>query len=276
MIFLAKDLWAAATCSHEEIELGDAEFKVQTSFYQSRSPNGKTVLIMPPTGGNNALDRAYARGLCSAGFDVYILNRWTGDDEYNLELGIHERLYERTQKAIGFVLAEIPDNRPVGILGTSVGAIFTATAMGVHDRLKAAFVITGGAPIASVIVNSDQLAMKDAKLKRFEEFGFKNEQEYLTALAPMILLDPFKLPRKFEGKKLGMVISEEDTTVPGEYQLSLEKLWNPQTVYRFRNDHFLTILKTWIWHRGDIVRFFQSSLGSGVEGFSNPPPAGSN
>lgn len=242
------------------LELGAGDFRVQVSYYRSAAPGKRTILIMPPTGGNNVLDRSYARTFRSSGFDVYILNRWTGDDEYDLELGIHERLYERTQKAISLVLAEIPEGEPVGILGTSVGAIFTATAMGVHDRLKAAFLITGGAPIASVIVGSDQMAMTDAKMKRFKEFGFTSDREYLEALDPEIHLDPFKLPRKFAGKELGMIISEKDTTVPGEFQMKLKELWQPRTVYRFHDNHFVTILKSWFWHRKNIVKFFKKGL----------------
>jgi hypothetical protein len=92
--------------------------EVNVSTYKAKKTALGSILILPPTGGSNVIDRLYAKTLRSAGFDVYILKHWTGDDEYSLELEIHQRLYEKAQKAIGKVLSDI-ETPFIGILGTS-------------------------------------------------------------------------------------------------------------------------------------------------------------
>lgn len=257
--FLVKDIVGSVACQSQEQVLHDGDFSVRVTTYFRGTGRGDAILIMPPTGGENSIDRSYGRHFCAAGFDVYILKGWTGDDEYNLDFGIHQRLYERSQRAVSRVLKEVPEGNFVGVLGTSLGAVYTAIAMGIQERLKAAFVIVGGAPISSLIAFSDQQAMLDAKQKRITTFGAMTDVEYAAKLSSAIKWEPLRLPRLFEGKKLGMVIAENDTTVPGPYQKNLEKFWNPETVFRFEDNHFWSIVKTWLLHRGEVVRFFTES-----------------
>ena len=83
-----------------EMKIGSAEFQVDVTYYQALAPAKKSIIIMPPTGGTNYVDRSYAETFQKKGFDVYILNHWTGDDEVNIDLAIHQRFYTRSQKAI--------------------------------------------------------------------------------------------------------------------------------------------------------------------------------
>ncbi len=254
--FVRKSVWPA--CAEEQMTFGGTDFHVQVLRLRSATEAKKTVLILPPTGGTNILDRSYARLLCAQGVDVYVLGRWTGDDEKNIDLGVHQRFYARSQRAIQAVLARV-DTPFIGLLGTSVGAIFSAIAASGEEKVDAVFVITGGAPIASVIVQSDQGVMVEAKKKRFAIHGFRSDEEYYQALDKEIHLDPLKLPQGFKTKDLGMVVSSGDTKVPAAAQQALQSLWQPRTVYAFSDNHLGTILKAWFWHRGDIVRFFLES-----------------
>lgn len=247
-------------CHAKSREIGSGEFKVQVSEYESSGERG-TLLILPPTGGSNILDRSYASLFCENGFRVFILEHWTGDDEHSYELEIHQRFYARSSKAIGLVVAEIKDGF-IGIFGTSVGALHTAVATGLEERIRAAFVVVGGSPIAEVIATSDQGAMVDAKKKRFEKYGFKNETEYEEALDRVLPLEPQKPVMNYKGKIFGMVVSTRDTTVPTKTQRTLQALWNPEVLFEFSNDHFFSILKTWFWLRDDIVEFFKKASAS--------------
>ena len=145
-----------------EVKYGSAEFQVRVAKYSGTEPSSKSLLILPPTGGENYIDRSYAKDFSSLGYDVYILQSWTGVDELSIDLEIHQRLYGRGQKAIELVLNQI--NSPyIGLLGTSVGALHGAIAASKQDKLDSVFIITGGAPIAEVIILSDQKAMQDLK-----------------------------------------------------------------------------------------------------------------
>ena len=75
------------------VSYGDSEFKVDVAKYASTTPSQKSLLILPPTGGENFVDRSYARQFTRAGYDVYIVREWTGMLEKSTDLEIHQRLY---------------------------------------------------------------------------------------------------------------------------------------------------------------------------------------
>ena len=250
------------SCSIQDVSLTDSAngipFFVQLTFYSNSVPSQKSILILPPTGGVTVLDRSYARNFCEAGFDVYLLQHWTDDAEKSDDLQFHQRFYSRVQRALDITLRQVKSVF-IGLLGTSVGGIQAAQAASLQDRLNAVFVIAAGAPIPLITVDSDQKAMQDLKDRRFVQFHFHNREEYLKALDPEIPMDPFKLPPKFKNKDLGMVIAEEDTTVPTAQQKSLQELWKPRTVITFSNGHVGAIVKTWLFKRKEILEFFQQS-----------------
>lgn len=253
---LAGDGLRIIACKMEQIEL--PANRVEIGFYRSVQPGQKSVLIIPPTGGENILDRSYASNLCETGFDVYLLKHWNNDADQNVDLGIHQRAYDSVQKAIAETIQQIRSPF-IGILGTSVGAIHAASAMSIHPRLDAGFVIVGGAPVANVIAMTDQKDLADARKIRYKMFSFKSDADYISALDKEIQTDPFKLPRGFRGKTLGMVISSQDTMVAYEFQVRLKDLWQPETLIELKNGHFFAILKTWVFYKLDIVQFFRDA-----------------
>lgn len=240
-----------------EVKTSTSDFQVSSLSYKTLSPDSPAILIVPPTGGTNFMDRSYARSFCENGFDAYILDRWTDDNESNFDLEIHQRFYGRAQKAFDLLIEKIT-NSDIGIMGTSVGALHAAIGIGRISKLKAAFVITGGVTIPEVVVHSDQKAMMTAKTKRFKMYNFKSDQDYLVALSKALNLDPMKLPNP-TGKKLGMVIATEDTTVPTENQIKLKDFWHPEVFYEIHNNHVPAIVKTWLFYKPDVIRFFQSA-----------------
>ncbi len=246
-------------CTPTELRLQNSEnFWVNISRYGPASQ--KNILIIPPTGGTNFLDRSYAKNFCIAGYQVFVLKNWDLQTETgNFDLALHQRFYERSEKAIDLTLNEIKTGS-IGLLGTSVGALHSAVAASTKDRINAVFIITGGAPLSSIIVNSDQDAMVNLGVKRKQAFGFKNKNDYLSALAPQIKLEPMKLGDGFKKKKLGMVVALEDTTVPSEAQKALQNYWKPTFVIELANGHFWAIINTWLYHSDEILEFFESSL----------------
>lgn len=245
-------------CFLQNQKLVDGDFWVEVAHYGSHAK--KTMLIMPPTGGENLLDRKYARMFCEAGYEVYILKEWTNKHEQDDDLELHQRLYERSQKAISLVLKEVKDTSQIGMLGTSVGALFSAVAASFQPRLNAVFVIVGGAPIASIIVNSDQQAMVDLAERRKQRYGFTTKEHYQSALAAKFKLEPMNLGPGFKNKKLGALIALEDTTVPTAAQKELVSYWQPQTVIERNNGHFWAIANAWLFDSDSIFKFFEASL----------------
>lgn len=250
---------APSECNPEILILGNSDFRAEVMVYPAALRHQKSLILFPPTGGANFLDRSYAGAFCRAGYDVWLLKSWTGDQEFSLDLGIHQRLYERAQRAVALSLEKIQGHF-VGILGTSVGGIHAAISMAFHDRLDAAFVITAGVPIADVIATTDQEVLADVRRQRRELFKFQSNEEYSRALQEHILYEPTKLPRRFEGKALGMLIATRDTTVPVKYQNVLREFWRPQTVYEISNNHFFGIIRSWLFFKGEIIDFFDQAV----------------
>lgn len=246
----------AKDCFFEQKKFTLDDFFVEARFYP-RAGSEKSIVILPPTGGTNLIDRSYARLLCAEGFNVYILDKYTGYHEYSLDLDIHRRYYGRTQRAVDLILKEIPEKNSVGILGTSVGALHAAIAVGRIDRIRSALIITGAADITATIVDSDQRVMKDARKKRNKMFGFRTRDDYYNELKKHIELDPLFYKDKFPGKKISMVIANQDTTVPFANQILLKEIARPYRVLELDNDHYWGILKTWIFHRDFVIKSFQ-------------------
>jgi hypothetical protein len=242
--------------SFNEIKFKDQDFEVQVLSYRPEKPKS-FILIVPPSGGTNYIDRSYASGLRQRGHHVYVLSRWTGDDEYNLDLEIHKRFYARSFRAIGLVLSQIPKNAKVGILGTSVGGLHASIAASRYPEISSAMIITAGAHISSIIAHSDQEAMISAWLKRKKLYGFKDRFEYEEALNKVIELEALDRAQIKTQKKFGLVISSTDTTVPTINQERLKSLWKPEKVMYKNKDHFWTIVLTWLFDADFIYDFFE-------------------
>lgn len=245
-------------CHEVGYKLVDGNFWVEVTKYGS--PKNKSLIIVPPTGGTNYIDRRYADYFCEAGYEVIVLDRWMGQSEPgSFDLGMHQRFYERADRAIAMGVAE-SKAKFIGLLGTSVGALHASVAAGTQNRINAVFIITGGAPIAGIIVNSDQQAMVDLAKKRVQEFGYKSKEEYLAALTPKIKLDPMLVGPGFKNKKLGMMIALDDYTVPTEFQNKLADYWKPAVVLERNTGHFWGIVDTFLFDKDKVLEFFESTF----------------
>lgn len=246
-----------APCAPEETTYAEGAFAIDVRrYFAGRNGWRGSVLILPPTGGENFIDRSYARALCEAGFDALIVRSWTDWDEYDLALEIHQRFYDRSQRAIRVLVDSL---RPgfVGILGTSAGGIHASLAVGHDPRIAAAFVIVGGGPIASIVARSDQEAMAEARARRFERYGFRSLDEYEAALSRALTWNPLRPNLDLGSKLLGMAIAERDGTVPTADQLRLMRFWSPETLLRLDAGHVGAVLRTWMFHSDVVVGFFR-------------------
>lgn len=235
----------------------DDTFNVQTLEQIVDLEKRPTIIIIPPTGGTNLLDKQYSNYFYKHEFNSIVLDHWSLDDEYNLDLEIHDRFYKRAFKAIELVINKLKLTE-VYLLGTSVGAIHATIATHKLSVVKKTFIIAGGAPISSIVVESDQKVLSNAKSKRYEMYNFKDDLEYDQMLNSSIELEPFNFSHSLDGKKLGMIIGNKDKTVPTKYQLQLKNHWKPSVEITIANDHFTSIVKSYLFHRKKILNFFAS------------------
>jgi hypothetical protein len=236
----------------------DRNFQVDVSKYSSRPDSQKSLLILPPTGGTNYIDRSYAKTFCEQGYNVYILNHWTEDQETESDLEIHQKFYGKAQRAVNLTLQQIKTPY-IGMIGTSVGALHASISASLADQLNTVFVIVGGTPIAEVVTTSDQKAMKDLHEERTKRFGFENDQEMIAGIDKAFDLEPIELDQGFKNKSLGMIIAKKDSTVATRTQEKLREFWNPKKVIYINSGHFWAIVKAWFFYDEEILQFFEEN-----------------
>lgn len=234
------------------------EITVNVSYYGGPAPVAKSIIIMPPTGGTNYIDRRYAAAFCDAGFDVYIMDNWSNKEFDTIELNRHQLFYTRSELAVTELLKGIPKGF-VGMLGTSAGGLTTSISVQTQPRVQAAFLIVAGTPIIDVVMKSDQAAMIDLRKARHEKLGYKTDTDLLADLRKSFTLEPQQFGDRFKGKMIGMSIATDDSTVPTSTQTALQDLYKPQTVLTHQSGHFWGIVETWLFDTSDIVSFFEQA-----------------
>ena len=248
-----------SACEAREKNLADDDREVSYVQYRPEEPADRAVIILPPTGGTTFLESRYAATFCQGGFNVYVLKGWTGMSETSLELSIHDRLFARAQGAIELFVRETPE-RFIGLLGTSVGGLHVATALGRTERVSAGFLIAAGAPVSDVIAQTSQGTLKTLREKRMQEYGFRDEAAYAEALASEFSWEPFERTAEARRKPLGMVLVPGDKAVPTHLQERLRDAWRPDVEYRVRGfpvgAHMVGILQAWWSHDRNILAFF--------------------
>ena len=257
---VGEDATGMRVCQPQSRAIADGDFEVEYIHHSPGSDTDRAVVIMPPTGGRTFLESRYASLFCESGFAVYVVEGWSGMSETSVELSIHNRLFGRAQRAIETIVG-IAREQFVGLMGTSVGGLHAATAVGRLERISAAFVIAAGAPVVDVIVSTEQDALKSLRKRRMQVFGFEDREAYRHALAAEFHWEPLAFADAARDKPLGMVVVQGDTTVPTSRQAYLREIWRPDVAFSVSGfllgAHAVGILQTWWHHADDILAFFR-------------------
>lgn len=219
-----------------------------------------TILLFPPTGGENFMDDQYAANLCIQGFQVALMQRWDGDTDLDIDLGTFDRVALRTIAASEHVLEYLKPRREVGILGTSLGAIEASAVMGYDSRIKVGVLIVGGASLYDVVAHTDQEEFADLRNKQMAANGLKTTAEYEVALKNAIKIDNGVFAQWSGPKTISFYMGTEDTTVPTNDQKHLASLYSHAQVVEYPADHVDTIVHTFVSDSWQIPAFFQRNL----------------
>ena len=240
--------------------VGGDKGRIEIAEFRPKKPTkADPVLIMPPTGGRNQLDDRYAERICQNGRLAVIVMHWTGDDDKGTDWELHNRTPLRAVTALRNVIDYLKTPK-VGLLGTSLGAIYGASAFGAEPRIKAAVLIVGGGPSADVIATSDQEILAGLRTERFARFGFHTEQEYAEELRRHLVIDPILLAAPGAGKRALFMTADSDTTVPTANQLALWEAWGKPERVSLWAGHVGAIIQYSYFYREKVASFFESAL----------------
>ncbi|HEY8279700.1 MAG TPA: hypothetical protein VIH99_08755 [Bdellovibrionota bacterium] len=235
--------------------------KVKAVIYEpNRREATHTVLLMPPTGGENFMDRGYADTMCGKDFRVAILQRWDFDTQRDLDLGTFDRAALRTLAAAEHLLEYLRPTKPVGILGTSLGALGASFIMSFDPRVQAGVLIVGGDNLDEIIAHSDESGVAQLRQKQMEKNGFRSVDEYQQAMKSAIRLHPSTFAGYSGPKNVKMYMGMADTTVPTKNQIDLQRALGNPSVVKFDGSHGATIFNTYMFEVDGVVSFLQQSL----------------
>ncbi len=263
-----RDGWSLFGCRVEKVRLTGKDpvtFEdrhVDLSFYQSRNNSKeRAVIILPPTGGVNILDRGYANEICSSGMTAVVVSGWAHQNETSLDYKMHNygalRALAATRHTVEFLFQK--NYKSIGLLGTSIGAVTGSLALGFESRISSAVLIAGGAHFTDIIVTSDESGATKLRERRMKAFGYESLDEYAEAVKSHVWVEPKNFLSASDDRETLVISADQDTTVLSEYQYALADLLQADHM-RKQGDH-LEVIKSSFWqNRSDIAGFFQESL----------------
>jgi dienelactone hydrolase len=245
--------------------LGATNARIYNPPFDTESRALRAVVLLPPTGGENTLDRGYANTLCLSGFKVVLLQSWAHDTDVDLDLGMHDRGALRALTAVRRIVDYLnPEHsKQIGIMGTSVGALSSALALGFDSRLSSAALIVGGVGMAEIIATTTEAGAAKLREARMQKLGFKSAADYLTALRTQVTIDPKDFADFSGPKKVLAFVGTEDVTVPTKNQHDLVRAFQAES-QEYAGDHTATILHTFALKQSAIVDFFEANLAVGA------------
>ena len=221
--------------------------------YNPRSEVKQNILMMPPTGGVSLVDRQLAGRLCKEGARVLLHYHFTGDTASGLEPTFHEESFVRALTAIRHMSEFIEGD--YGVIGTSLGALYTSQAIAIEPRITKALFVVGGAPIIDIIVDSENDGLAGLRKERSEKFNLRTREEYYNFIAPHFRLDLLSRMKPTQDPKVWIVRSLDDEVVPTERQTNLIDFLDPVKVTDSNKGHVRTVVDL-LFKKSDIVKFF--------------------
>lgn len=238
--------------------------KVNITRYLARGQNKNpgTVIILPPTGGVNILDRGYANELCWAGMNVALISGWDHQEPKSIDFGIHDQGALRALAAVRHVVEflEKDNASSIALLGTSIGAIAGNLVLGYEPRLSSAALIVGSGRFADVVAESTEKGALALREQRMKHLGIKDLEEYRKVVHQYVKTDPTSFVNYSGAKKTLLVTADADITVPTAYQYELVELLKPEVHVKMKGDHFQVIKAAFFQKRHTIVDFFRRSF----------------
>ncbi|MGE0632217.1 MAG: hypothetical protein AB7O96_07400 [Pseudobdellovibrionaceae bacterium] len=249
--------------------------RIKLEIYRPKHQNGTaTVLIIPPTGGKNIIDGRMANVFCNAGLDSVIVKSWKRLDQIEEDMSKQEDALIRAAAAIRLTADYITEtfrdsngiSNSIGIMGTSLGAMFASTVLAIDPRFKAAFLAVGGSPLSEVLATTKQRVARKVRETQMRANNLVSAEEYQEILKERLRIDLDVLVTPKKSLALKMLTAEGDGSVPTKTQIQLWESWGKpeRFVEKSSLGHPAAIFNTYWKYREEIRKFF-------LESFNNTP-----
>lgn len=228
-----------------------------------------TVIMLPPTGGKNFLDKKMGKSFCSSNMAAVIIENDFANilyqaDEELLPPEDHELSYYRTVSAVKAVMKMAHDDinmngDKIGLFGVSLGGILGSFVMATQEQISAGYFIVAGGDVPYILAYSQQDEVSRIRRKRMKEQGFTEKSEYEGFLRTHLTMDPMDLAKTMIPETLHMVIAKKDKNVPTANQLSLHQAYGEPDASFSNSGHVDTVIDTLLFgsKRRRVTNFFK-------------------
>lgn len=247
------------SCSGARFSSGENAIRI----YDPLKEVQRQVVILPPTGGENAADRRLAVALCRKGHLVKVVD-YPQPPVTPEDFQGHERVTRQIITSIdGFFSGE---TLPTTIIGASLGGIYGSLLYSIALRgqsewknlvvIDSLVATVAGGPLPEILAYSDQKDLKVIRQARFDTGVFKNPEEYRLYLDQFIFTDVMKL-LETNGKVL-FYGSTNDKIVPTKTQKTLSQALGGKTRWIRGLGHPGTVAFVYFTRANEIHRFLQA------------------
>ena len=186
------------------------------------------IFITPCLGPYPVMEQFLARQFVQCGFAVFITSFMPKEPFKKMvnDIKIHDRTYRLSVEGIKKLLKlthrmDFIDHQNMGLMGMSLGGIFTALNARLHSHFKASVIVAGGGGNEVILGQSQNPLIKLMRETRMKNLNL-SMKEYEQLISDHIRWDALKLTQKVNADSIYMLISTKDTHVPTASQV---KTW---------------------------------------------------
>tara|TARA_B100001248_G_scaffold241870_1_gene208920 strand:+ start:30845 stop:31879 length:1035 start_codon:yes stop_codon:yes gene_type:complete len=250
--------------------------KLKVDFYFPQGIEDKklpVIVIFPPIGGVNYVDRSYAKYFAAKGYIAVISQLEESIDGLNTipeTTGVFARSVIRNRILLDYLWSHPNvDKQRIGVFGNSLGGIRAALFYGIDTRVKSAAIVVGSGNMPGTIAYSNQEIVVRLRNRMMASHNIKTPEELEHRLREEYLIDPTNFSRMVNPRDFYMVIGKRDNKVPTFYQKELFKKFGMPYSYSLPLNHIYSIFVAF-FGKYRIGHFFDLSFA--VENARNPDP----
>lgn len=239
----------------------ELEYSVKLDYYRSKQEGKKPIILVSPILGGNMIVDWFAAFFASRGMDAAIVHRRkprydTAQDMNQVERSLRKSVI-RTRQALDWLLEQPgTDQERVGSFGISYGGLVNTVTAAVEPRIQCHIMAMAGGPMADLIVDSEEKAIKKYIRTAAEQAGYTPET-LRANLRKTIKSDTLTMAAYLKTEDVLLVIAYFDKVVGRRYS---ENLWRalgmPEVIYTPLG-HYATIL-TLPYLKGKALKFYRS------------------
>ena len=219
---------------------------ISYKYYKNKKKINRPLIILKPSiGGELFIERDLAGFFVSNGFNVLISH--TVEELTDLKRPINKlqsyfiKMTNATQHLIDYMSTknEIDITR-IGLFGISLGALRSAIAFGVEDRIDAIFIIVGGGDIPEIFAGSSQERLVNYRESRMNLENILTVEDYRKKIEREMQIDPIYFASRRSSDDIFMIIGGLDRDVPTRNQFDLWRAFGRPDYIVLPTDHLAT------------------------------------